>query len=272
MLGEERRQQILRRLKERGSIQVTELSALFQVTEETIRRDLERLESQGYLRRTYGGAVKVENEDHDTAFYTRNLHNRLEKQAIGAKAADLVVPGDVITIDASTTALQLVPHLKNKQDIVVITNAIKVATLLAGSPNVHVILAGGTLHFKTLSLIGPHAEAIIGHYNSKKAFISCKGVAADGGVTETNEIQARIKTQMIKSAKETILLADYEKVGEVAYVPVVPLADIAKVITDSKASPAELERIRKAGPEVIVAEPVGTEMLIGRSEPVPASQ
>ncbi|QGP91609.1 putative HTH-type transcriptional regulator YdjF [Neomoorella glycerini] len=253
MRAEDRRQEIIRHLNEQGIVKVTELSNIFQVTEETIRRDLERLENEGYLKRTHGGAVKIAVNQEETAFHIRNMRNRYEKQLIGRKAAELVQPGDVIAVDASTTALQMVHYLKDKKDLVVITHALKVVMALVGNPDITVICTGGTLHPRTLSFVGPLVENALASYNIKKAFISCKGVTLEEGITESTEVQARVKAEMVRGAKEIILLADHDKFGTAALATVAPVTAVHTLITDSGTPEGEIEKFRRSGVRVIVA-------------------
>lgn len=254
MRAEDRRQEIMQQLEETGSIKVTELSALFGVSEETIRRDLERLEEDGYLRRTHGGAIRVAQSEEETAFHIRNMRNRLEKQFIGRRAAEMVMPGDVIALDASTTALQLAYRLKDKKDLVIITHAIKTVMALTGNPDLTVICTGGTLHPRTLSFVGPLTENAFGTYNIKKAFISCKGVTLEEGITESTEAQARVKAEIIRGAKEIILLADHDKFGVAALATAASVTAIHKLITDSATPEEELAKFHQVGVEVITVE------------------
>jgi len=251
--AEDRRREIIRHLDDQGIVKVTELSSIFQVTEETIRRDLERLENEGYLKRTHGGAVKIASNQEETAFHIRNMRNRYEKQLIGRRAAELVQPGDVIAVDASTTALQFVHYLKDKKDLVIITHALKVVMALMGNPDITVICTGGTLHSRTLSFVGPLVESALANYNIKKAFISCKGVTLEEGITESTEVQARVKAELLRGAKEIILLADHDKFGTAALATVAPVTAVHKLITDMRTPEEELEKFRQAGVEVIVA-------------------
>lgn len=252
MRPEERRQEIMKHLNERGIAKVTELSEIFQVTEETIRRDLEYLEGKGYLKRTHGGAYNIKIGQEETAFYIRNMRNRLEKQSIGKVAAELVQPGDVIAVDASTTALQFVYFLKEKKDIVVITHAIKVVMALEGNRDITVICTGGTLQPRTLSFVGPLVESALSNYNIRKAFISCKGITLEEGITESTELQAKVKQEMLKAAKETVLLVDHDKFGTTTLTTVAPVTAVNKIITDAGTPKDELDELKKLGIEIIV--------------------
>ncbi|MHB1653855.1 MAG: DeoR/GlpR family DNA-binding transcription regulator [Desulfitobacteriaceae bacterium] len=256
MLAENRRRKITELLDESGSVRVGELSTLFEVTEETIRRDLEQLERDGYLTRTHGGAVKNTLDQQEVAFYIRNMRNHQEKQKIGQKALDYIEDGEVIALDASTTALQVARVLKEgaKKDIVVITHALKVVMTLADNANLTVISTGGILDHRTMSFIGPLAENALASYNIKKAFVSCKGLTIEEGITESTDVQARIKEHLIKGAKEVFMLADHDKFGKAALATVAPVTVIKTLITDSGTALDRLDEYRAAGIDVVVTD------------------
>jgi len=255
VLAEDRRRKITELLDESGSVRVREISRLFEVTEETTRRDLEQLERDGYLTRTHGGAIKNSLDQQEVAFHIRNMRNHEEKRAIGQKALDYIEDGEVIALDASTTALQLARVLKEgtKKDIVVITHALKVVMTLADNAMITVISTGGILDHRTMSFVGPLAENALANYNIKKAFISCKGLTVEDGITESTDVQARIKEHLIKGAKEVFMLADHDKFGKAALATVSSVNMINKIITDNGTTEEELNRFLSVGIEVIIA-------------------
>lgn len=255
MLAEDRRKKIIVLLDESGSVRVAQLSNLFKVTEETIRRDLEQLEKDGYLSRTHGGAIKNSLDQQETAFSIRNMRNPEEKKLIGNKAVEFIEPGEVIALDASTTALQVARFLKEcgKKDIVVITHALKVVMTLADSTNITVISTGGVLQQRTMSFVGPIAENALTNYNIKKAFVSCKGLTVEEGITESTDVQATMKGEFIKAAKEIFLLADHDKFGQAALATVAPVTVVHKLLTDKGTQVKEIEQYRALGIDVIIA-------------------
>lgn len=253
MLAQDRRKNIIRLLDEQGSVKVAHLSGLLQVTEETIRRDLEQLEKDGYLTRTHGGAVKNAVDQQETAFSIRSMHNHEEKRMIGLKAIEFISPGEVIALDASTTALQVAHCLKEsgKKDIVVITHALKVVMTLMDSPDITVISTGGVLQHRTMSFVGPIAENALTNYNIKKAFVSCKGLTVEEGITESTDVQATMKSDFFRAAKEIVLLADHDKFGRAALATVAPVTVVHKLITDAGTPEQEVEKYRALGINVI---------------------
>ncbi|WP_040952646.1 DeoR/GlpR family DNA-binding transcription regulator [Gorillibacterium massiliense] len=232
MLVAERYEKIVELVNERGSIRVSELSDLCQVTEETIRRDLDRLEQNGRLRRSHGGAVSVKDQS-EVPYFEREVTHAAEKQRIAAEAIKLIKPRDRILLDASTTAWYMAAILPDIP-LTVLTNSIKVATELSTKERVDVISTGGQLAPTSLSFVGPLAERSLDAYYVDKAFFSCKGVHLTRGASESNELQARIKQKMIEIADEVILLADASKFGVQAFTHVTSLDKVNTIITDKR--------------------------------------
>lgn len=243
MLVAERYEKIVGLVNERGSIRVTELSELCEVTEETIRRDLDRLEAAGRLRRTHGGAVSVKDLpvlQAEIPYAEREIAYAEEKRRIAEEAVALIRPKERILLDASTTAWYMARSLPD-MPLTVLTNAIKVATELAAKERIEVISTGGILAQRSLSYVGPLAERSLEAYHVDKLFFSCKGVHLERGVSESNELQARVKQRMIGIADEVLLLADSSKFGLQAFTHVADLGDVDGIITD-KRLPAETQR------------------------------
>jgi DeoR/GlpR family transcriptional regulator of sugar metabolism len=236
MLAIERRKRIMSTLQEKGSVLVPELSREFDVTEETIRRDLEKLENEGLLKRTYGGAVINDNTSVDIPLNIREVTNVEGKQAIGIKVAEFIEDGDTILLDSSSTALAVASRIKLKKKITVITNSVKVVLELADAKDCRVISTGGTLRDSAMSFVGHMAEGAIKHYNVDKAIIACKGIDKMKQITESNEMEAEIKKAMINSADKVFLAADHTKFDKVAFVKMLSFEQIHMVFTDRKLS------------------------------------
>lgn len=240
VLVAERQRKIVELVNQRLSVRVTELSKIFTVTEETIRRDLEKLEKENLLMRSHGGAVSIEEDQAETSYLEREITNAVEKRAIANQAIKYIEPGDQIVLDASTTAWYMAKELPN-MPLTVLTNSIKVAIELSKKDQIRVISTGGILLSQSLSYVGPLAERSLGMYHVNKAFLSCKGVHMDKGLSDFNEMQALLKKQMMDIADETILMVDSSKFGTRAFSHIVSLSTIDSIITDSKID----EQIRK---------------------------
>lgn len=233
MLGIERRRMIVDKLRQERKVYVASLSSDFNVTQETIRRDLEKLENEGMLHRSYGGAVLVQPSNADLSFLNRHTVNLEQKQAIAAKTLGLVDDGCTIMADTSTTVLALVDLLKAKPNISIITNSIKLINDYADS-GLTLISTGGEVRPHSMSLVGTVACRALASYNVDLAIIGCKGLDQDKGITESNEPEATVKRTMIQQAKNRLLLVDRGKFDQVDFVKTAEFADIDYVITDSE--------------------------------------
>lgn len=233
MLAVERRSQIEQMILKNKSVLVPELAKLFDVTTETIRSDLAKLEKQGILVRTYGGATLVESAEADMEIHKRETVNFEGKQSIGRRAAEMIHDGETVFLDASTSSLHLARNIKDKNGITVITNAEKIVAELADCENIRVICTGGRLHKKNMSYIGRIVEETIRtHYYANKVFFSCRGVTLGRGMMESIEAEAEIKKAMIACADKAIFLCDKNKLGRLGVRRIGGLEKIDCMITD----------------------------------------
>lgn len=253
LLVAERRASIARMAEQRGSVRVSELSRLFDVTEETIRRDLEELEINGYLKRTYGGAVSVTGTGLELPFARRVETRRKEKSTIARYAVTLIQEGETIILDASTTALWVAKHLIDRRDLTVVTNSIQTVMELAARPGIRVICTGGNLRDRILAFAGPLAERAIRGYFVDKVFMSGKGLSPDGGLTDSNELEVELKKAMLAAAKERIAIVDSSKMGHKAFARIADVSAFDKIITDPGIDPAMAAAIREHGGNLIIA-------------------
>ncbi len=250
MLVVERLQRIVSYVFERGSIRVTELSNLLQVTEETIRRDLDKLESEGKLIRSHGGAIRVLEAFPDIPFLVRESTNAQQKKIIAQEAIKHISIHDRIILDASTTAWYISRILPD-MPLTVLTNSIKVAMELSTKPKIQVISTGGLLTASTLSFVGFVAEQSMEHFHVDKLFFSCKGLHIDKGISESSESQSMIKQKMISIAEQVYLLADYSKFVQQSFIHVCGWTSINTVITDSLTNQDTIQRMKERAIQVI---------------------
>lgn len=252
-LPRERREQELELLEQMGSVRVTQLAKHFAVAEETIRRDLDMMGSQGLLIRTHGGAMRVRSDTLDQPNAVRRTTLVPEKQAIAKAAADFVHDGDVLVLDSSTTALELAKYIA-AEDLTVVTNAIDTARVLGGRKNITVILTGGELDEESVEMVGPMADASVQRFAYTKAFLSCKALDPDRGLSEATLLHASVKRWMIDCAKEVYLLADHSKFGVRSTCFFGGMSDVDLLITDSKADADLLDSLRQAGHKSLIAD------------------
>jgi len=255
MNGYERRQTIVELLREEPGLRVTELAANLDVSEGTVRNDLNTLEEEGMLTRIHGGAVLTERRNlRHTAFRKRHRERGAEKQAIARAAANLVEDGDAILLDASSTAYYLALALENKQGLRVVTNGLEAARLLAQNSTNTVILIGGILNQDGSSVTGLLSEHIIQDLFVQKAFVSCSGFNIERGLTEVHLEEAQLKSKAIQSVQYVYALVDSSKLGHKDLTPFARLEQICCLFTDGGISPDWIQKIENAGIEVTICE------------------
>ena len=235
MLAVERRSNIEQLIKKNKSVLVLELAKQFDVTPETIRGDLEKLERQGVLIRTYGGATLVEDRgEAELGTHERDTVNFEGKQKIGKKAAELINNGETIFLDASTSCLHLARNIKDKR-VTVITNAERVVEELCQYENIKVICTGGRLSSKNMSYEGRMVEEMIRkYYYANKFFFSCTGITLSRGPTEHSESESEVKKAMMDCSDSSIFLCDHKKLGRLGVPVIAGIRDIDCMITDIK--------------------------------------
>lgn len=234
MLAIQRRDIIKKQIEIKGEVTVTELSNQFSVSESTIRRDLDILESQQVVTKTYGGAVihKQYSLTEEPLFSDREFTNYNQKNLIAKMAADLVEEGDVIILDNGTTTSLMVNHLNNIKDLTVVTNSINIAYKLMSNDNIEIIVLGGLLRNRTGAIVGNSTLLSLQSVWANKVFLSCSGVSVKGGVTVSNLNSMEIRKQMIQSAESSILLADSSKIGKRFIAQICPVQKLSTLITE----------------------------------------
>lgn len=252
MLAIERKNEILSILQKEQRVLVSELSQRYGVTEETIRRDLEKLEREGFVKKTYGGAVLNKNIAVDMPLKIREKTNRKEKLSIAQRVADLVEDGDCIMLDSSSTSLLIAQALKKKEKLTVITNSVEVLIELSGGEGIKVISTGGTLRDSSLSLVGKPASDTLLKYHVDKTILSCKGLDMEKGVTDSHEMEADVKTCMRECAGTTILAADSSKLDSVYFVKVMDFRP-GDILVTNRLPKKWREYLEKKGVNIIEA-------------------
>ena len=212
MLAIDRHRWLLDELNEGGSLRTSEVAERAGVAEETIRRDFEKLESEGMLLRTHGGAVRLEADRREYPAGERALQHAAEKQAIARAAARRLRAGQTVYFDASTTVLELVRVMPDIP-LTVVTNSIENALALSEKRDVSCVLLGGTMHPSSLSCTGWAAEKSLEIYHLDAAFLSCRGIDVERGFSDATEGQAHLKHSVVERAAQVFLLADTSKCG-----------------------------------------------------------
>jgi DeoR/GlpR family transcriptional regulator of sugar metabolism len=229
----ERRQRLLATLKEQPGIRIPELSKILEVSEGTVRNDLNALSDQGQLTRVRGGAqVNDESNDQNAAFTARAGINTDKKECIARHAAELIVDGDSILLDASSTVYHLAYYLHDRRNLRIITNGIEVGRVLAQNPYNTVILVGGLLGSDGNSITGLMSDFFLKDLHVNKAFVSCSGFTVKEGLTEVDIHEVQLKRRMLSCASSVIALIDSTKFGKIDLTLFAYSNQISQIYTD----------------------------------------
>jgi DeoR family fructose operon transcriptional repressor len=253
MYAEERQQEILRRARADGRVDVVRLAEELEVTSETVRRDLTVLERAGVVRRVHGGAIPIERLGFEPALAARDAVLTTEKERI-AKAALAELPdGGAIIIDAGSTTGRLADVLPADRELTVVVNAPPLATSLAMRPNVTVIMLGGRVRGRTLATVDDMALAPLAQLHVDVAFMATNGLSVECGLTTPDPGEASVKRAMIAAARRTVLLADHTKVGNDYLARFGSLSEVDLLISDTGLDDDVAEELEQAGLRVIRA-------------------
>ncbi len=234
-----------------GAITTVKAANALAISEETVRRDFEKLEADGHLSRKHGGAVRLNENNRDLSLDSREIANVAEKKIIAELALGQIQAGDTIFFDASSTVFYLACLLPNLE-VTVVTSALKVAVELARRPAVQVILSGGAVNHRSLSCQGSLADSVFERCHVQKAFFSCRGLDSYRGLSEANVEQAGLKRKIMSLADQTILLSDHTKTGVKSSYFFAKLEDLDVFITDRKPENAVRQALQKNGGKLIL--------------------
>ncbi|MER7988522.1 DeoR/GlpR family DNA-binding transcription regulator [Streptomyces noursei] len=256
MYAPERQQEILRLAREGGRVDVLSLAEEFQVTAETVRRDLKALDRAGLVRRVHGGAIPAGRLDFEPDLAERDAVAADEKQRI-ARAALAELPGGEgpgsVILDAGTTAARLAAEIPLDAELTVVTHGLPVAARLADHPGLTLHLVGGRIRHRTRAAVDDWALRAYREINADVLFLATNGFSLDGGLTTPDLAEAAVKRALIAAARRVVLLADSAKFGQQHFARFGDLADVDLLITDTGLSPEDARAIERAGTEVVRA-------------------
>jgi DeoR family fructose operon transcriptional repressor len=253
MYAEQRQQRIVELARVAGRVDVAALAAEFEVTAETVRRDLTALERNGLLRRVHGGAIPVERLGFEPGLAARDTVMTEEKQRIAKAALPELPAGGSVLLDAGTTTARLAELLPGDHDLTVVTNALPIALTLSVRPGLTLLLLGGRVRGRTLAAVDDWALQGLRDVNVDVAFVGTNGISVERGLTTPDPAEAAVKRAMIAAAGRVVVLADHTKVGAETFARFGHLGDVDLLVTDAGLASVETARLEMAGVEVVRA-------------------
>lgn len=254
VFARERQREIASLVEANGRARVSELARRFGVSAVTIRKDLMTLEGEGRVVRTHGGAIATRGGGPELAFDIRERLQREEKSHMGAAAAAMVYDGESIVLDASTSALYVARHLKDRavwHGLTIVTNSIRIASELAGHQGIEVLLLGGRVRWEALSVVGPLGDGVFRRVNVQKAFLGAAGFTIEEGLSDAMEEEAQIKRSMVNAARDVYAVVDRTKWGRISSATFCRTDRIKGVFTDEGAHDEMVVTLRAMGVEVV---------------------
>jgi len=256
MLAEERRFKIREILTAQRTVTASDLCERLNVTAATIRRDLAALQHEGLLVRSHGGAVSRMSSTNFQPSYDALLRsNSEEKRQIARAAEQLILDGDTVFLEGSTTVLELARHLIHRNRLTVVTNSPSIVCELQRSVGITVLCTGGDLQKDTFYLSGEWAHRALSEIRLDKAVLGVSAIDPEYGVSTASHAEAQIKKMLTRATKTRIALADHGKFGKQCFAYVGPVTDINTLVTDSGTDPQYIKELRAAGVQVLIAEP-----------------
>ncbi|HUQ67966.1 MAG TPA: DeoR/GlpR family DNA-binding transcription regulator [Planctomycetaceae bacterium] len=250
MLLDQRRDEILQLIEKQGFVSLQELVERLGASESTVRRDLERLDEIGQIRRTRGGAAYI--GEHLTPFEERGITAQSEKQRIAKAVAEQIEPGDTVLLDGGTTTLEVARSLIGKS-LQVVTNSLPIANLLVNQPTIELILIGGYLYPRTGVALGSIAAAALQGLHVRRVIMSAGGIT-ERGLFNSNTLLVDCERQMFDAAEDVWGVADHTKFGRTALAHLCPLSTVHRYFVDSGLDHKWRETIRNAGSELTIVE------------------
>jgi DeoR family fructose operon transcriptional repressor len=253
LYAEERQQRILTQARAEGRVEVAALAEALEVTQETVRRDLDRLERQGLVRRVHGGAMPTGRLDFEPGLSQRDATASSEKARMARVAVGLLPREGTVLLDAGTSTARVAAALPEDSRLTVVTNSLPIATQLATRPAVTVHLIGGRVRGQTLATVDAWALETLGRVTVDMAVVGTNGISAGRGLTTPDVSEAGVKSAMVAAGRQVVVLADSSKYGSDQFAQFATLSEIDVVVSDSELDDQARAEIARQGPEVVLA-------------------
>lgn len=251
VLAEQRRNRLLELIRGRGFVSLPELADEMQVSESTVRRDLDALEESGAARRTHGGVFYTGGRPAMPPFDERQPAHWEQKQAIARRTAELIDDGDTLLLDGGSTTYE-VARLLVGRELQIVTNSLPVANLFAANPSADLVLIGGFVYPRTGVSLGPYADQMLAGVSVRRTILSVGGVT-ERGYFNSNLLLVETERAMMRAADEVIVVADSTKFGRRSLAHLCELNQIGRLVTDDKAPDVWRQRLTTAGVDVVLA-------------------
>lgn len=222
-------------LEEKHSISINALCETFEVSKNTIRRDIAELEKTGIIKKVYGGIVLQERDTQSPEpFFSREGRNTQQKKKVARLAASMVQDGDVIYIDSGTTTMHMMPFLEDKRNITIVTASVHVINAAASSAKFNVIATGGTIYAPSKAFVGPNVINCLKNYNISKVFLASTGISIENGATNASPLECEIKRYLMDKPAEKILMVDSSKLDSASLMTFCSLKEINTLVIDKE--------------------------------------
>ncbi|VUS80770.1 DeoR family transcriptional regulator [Klebsiella spallanzanii] len=250
----ERREQIIKRLRQQGSVQVNDLSGLFGVSTVTIRNDLAFLEKQGIAVRAYGGALICDSNTPgiEPSVEDKSSLNTEVKRRIAGAAVELIKPGHRVILDSGTTTFEIARLLRQHTDVIAMTNGMNVANALLEAEGVELLMTGGYLRRQSQSFYGDQAEQSLQNYHFDMLFLGVDAIDLERGVSTHNEDEARLNRRMCEVAERIIVVTDSSKFNRSSLHKIIDTQRIHTIIVDEGIPEESLKELHRSGVEVVI--------------------
>lgn len=245
-----RRARILEVLGERGKVRVSDLATAFSVSEATIRNDLNEMERQNLLERIHGGAMLSERGYHTLPLQERMRTNETHKKRIAEAAAAMIRDGESLMLSSGSTSLHVAMALRERRNLLVLTNSLPVVSVLGGNPGIRLILLGGMLEPESQYLYGDDTVSQLSRYRFDKLIFSGDGISFSAGVTTWHLAEVEVNRRMFANCQQCIVVADHSKVGRASLVGIDDLTQVDRLVTDVEADEQEVRQLQNRGIDV----------------------
>lgn len=253
MLPSERQRKFLELLSTKDIVTIPEFVETFNISIETVRRDLAILEKQGKIEKVYGGAKLKALNQGEPSMHDRMISKLLQKDSIGKKCSEFIEDGDCIFIDSGSTTYHIAKHIVNKKNLTIVTNSIPVVNDLMNG-DFQIIVIGGRIRHSERSIVTYDYLFNFSEINIQKSFICASGITAENGITDYNMQEAVTRKTIIERSSEVFVAADSSKFDRDVTINIAPLDKIDYIITDSYLEKIIINKFKNVKTKIIIAE------------------